>query len=126
MILQQKLYKACIYILTDYDLKPTCGFIFTFLRCTLPKDTIDIDLAVRMAKGIHTFRKDHTTESATCSPWSRQMKHFLSVKKKREVLRRRKKMKIVPLHQIPSKLPKSLPPQRDPGIGPTEEVSKGN
>ena len=65
--------------------KPACDFIFEFLRCTVPEDMIDVELAVRTVKCIHTFRKDHTTESATCNPWSRQMKPFPLFRKKVEV-----------------------------------------
>ena len=42
-------------------------------------------------QGIHTFREDNMTESATCSPWSRWMKLFLSLRKKIEAFKEEKR-----------------------------------
>ena len=67
------------------DLNPACNFIFGFLWCTLPLDTIDVEFIIRTIKGIHMLWKDQTTETATCSHWSRQIKPFPSLQKKMEV-----------------------------------------
>ena len=80
------------------DVKPACDFVFGFLRCTLPMDTIDVELTVRTVQGIHTFRKDHTSESATCSPWSRWMKPFSSLQKKIEAFEEKKRDKNSSFH----------------------------
>ena len=82
------------------DLKPTCDFIFGFLKCTLPQDIIDVELTVRKVKEIHTFRKDHTTESAT---WSREMKPFPCLRKKVEAFGEEKKDENSPFHPNPIK-----------------------
>ena len=39
------------------ELKLAYDFFFSFLWCSLPRDTTDIELAVRTVQGIHTFRK---------------------------------------------------------------------
>ena len=36
---------------------------------------------VRTVQDIHTFIKDHTMESSTCSPWSMWMKPLPSIQK---------------------------------------------
>ena len=86
------------------ELKSSCDFLFGFLKCALPEDTIDVKLTVRTVKGIHTFGKDHTTEYATCSPWSRWMKPFPSFRKKIETFKEEKKMKIASSHHVQSNL----------------------
>ena len=63
-------------------MKPGCGFLFGFLWCSLPRDTIDVELTVQMVQGIHTSRKDHAVGTATCSPWSRHVKPFPPLQKK--------------------------------------------
>ena len=91
------------------ELKPTCDFFFGFIWCFLPRDTIDIELTVGTAQGIHTFRKDHTIEMATCSVWSRWMKLFPSLKKKIEVYKEEKKDKKGLYHTNPTPFTKRNP-----------------
>ena len=73
------------------DLKPACNFFFGFLWCTIPMDTIDVELPVQTVQGIHTFRTDHTTESSTCIPCIKWMKPFPSLWKKIEAFEEKKK-----------------------------------
>ena len=73
------------------ELKLSCNFLFGFFQCALPEDTMDIEVTGRTVKGIHTYRKDHTTESATCSPWSRWMKPFPSLRNKIEAFKEEKR-----------------------------------
>ena len=56
--------------------------LFSFLWCSLLRDTIDVELIVKTVQGIHTFRKDHTVQTAACSPCGRWMKPFPSLEKK--------------------------------------------
>ena len=80
------------------DLKPTCDFIFRLLRCSLPKDTISVGLRVRTVKAIHTFRKDYTSDQATCSPWRRQMKPSTSLRKKMGAFEEEKRVENSPFN----------------------------
>ena len=41
------------------ELLMQCDFIYGFLKCALPADTMDVDLKVCTLKVIHTFRKDY-------------------------------------------------------------------
>ena len=51
-------------------LMPQCNFAYKYFRCALPEETIDIEVRVKTMKGIHTFRRDHTTQVIFCKPWS--------------------------------------------------------
>ena len=94
------------------NLKPTCDFIFGFLRSTLSVDTLDIQLMIRTVQGIHTFRKDHTTESATCSPWNKLIKPFPSLQKKVDAFKEEKKDGNIPFHPNPIKFTKKDTPTK--------------
>ena len=58
-----------------------CDLIFGILKCTLPEDTIDVDLNVCTLRGIHTFGKDRT-QIIKCRPWGTMVKPYPSLKKK--------------------------------------------
>ena len=57
-----------------------CDLIFGILKCTLLEDTIDEDLKVHTQSGIHTYRKDRSTQiikslgELTSSPTYQKMK----------------------------------------------------
>ena len=97
----------------DCDLKPACDVLLGFLWCTLPTCTIDVELTIRTVQGIHMFQKDHTTKTATCSPWSRWMKPFSSLQKKIEAYKEEKKDENSPFCPNPIQfMKKSLPTKR--------------
>ena len=56
------------------EISPVCNFIFGSIWTGLPMDTVDVELTVRMVKGIYTYRKDHT--AMVFSPWSRTVIPF--------------------------------------------------
>ena len=64
------------------ETSPTCDFISGSIWIGLPMDTVDVELTVRMVKGIYTYRKDHTAKSAVFSPWSRTIIPFPSLRRK--------------------------------------------
>ena len=64
------------------DLEANCNFLYGLFLCTLPGDTIAVDMTVHTLKGIHTFRKDRNTQISRCSPWGLEVKPFPSVQKK--------------------------------------------
>ena len=60
-------------------LSTNCNLI---LSCNLSEDTIDVDLRVHTLWGIHTYKKDRSTQVIKCSPWGNEVKPFLSLQKK--------------------------------------------
>ena len=52
------------------QISPVCNFISGFLHTCLPMNMVDVELTIRMVKGIYTYHKDHTAESTVFSPWS--------------------------------------------------------
>ena len=52
------------------------------LRCSLPKDIIDIDLQIHTLRGIHTYKKDRSSQVNKYSPWGTEITPFPSLKKK--------------------------------------------
>ena len=73
-------------------LEPECNFMHGYFRCLLPEETMDVEVRVKMIRGIHTFRRDHTTQIISCNPWSlwlhpypsliRKMKTYLELEGK--------------------------------------------
>ena len=41
------------------EIIPVCDFFFGFVCTNLPSDMVDIELTIRMVKGIYTYHKDH-------------------------------------------------------------------
>ena len=50
-------------------LKPECNFLNRYFRCLLPLETVDVEVKIKMMRGIHTFRRDRTTQVIKCNPW---------------------------------------------------------
>ena len=50
--------------------KPDCNFLHGYFRCLLPTETVDIEVKIKMMRGIHTFRRDWTTQVISCNPCS--------------------------------------------------------
>ena len=57
-------------------------FLFGFLTCNCPEDTIDVKLMVHTLLGIHAFKKNRNTEVIRCSPWEREVQPFLPLQRK--------------------------------------------
>ena len=64
------------------EISPVCNFIFGSICTGLLTATVDVEMMIRMVKGIHTYRKDHTVESMVISPWSMTVIPFPSLCKK--------------------------------------------
>ena len=41
------------------ELSKQCNLFYSFLKCALPEETIDVDLKACTSKGIHKFKKDY-------------------------------------------------------------------
>ena len=77
-----------------------------------PRNTIDVEILVRIVQGIHTFRKDHTKDSSTCSSWSMEMQPFPSLCKKIKACEEEKKDEKSLFHPISGKFSKRSSPSR--------------
>ena len=75
----------------DFHLKSHCNFDFHCLHCALPKDTVDVEMTIWMVDGIHTYRRDQTTQVTSYSPWSRQVNPFSSIMKNIDEYKEEKK-----------------------------------
>ena len=64
------------------EITPTCDLVFGYLRCSLPKDTTDIDLKICTLRGVDSFKKDRSSQVNKCSPWGTEITPFPSLKKK--------------------------------------------
>ena len=64
------------------EINLVCDFIFGSICTCLPTDMVDIELTIRMVKGIYTYHKDHTAESMIFSPWSKMVIPFPSLRQK--------------------------------------------
>ena len=58
------------------EINPVCSFIFGSIHTCLPTDMVDVEVTIRMVKGIYTYHKDHTVESMIFSPWSKSVIAF--------------------------------------------------
>ena len=64
------------------EISPICDFIFGSIWTGLTTDIAEVELMVRMVKGIYTYGKDHMAESMVFSPWSRTVMPFPTLQRK--------------------------------------------
>ena len=60
-------------------LRPECNFLTGYFRCLLPLETVDVEVKVKMMRGIHTFRRDRTSQIIKCNPWSTKLHPYHSL-----------------------------------------------
>ena len=58
------------------ELSANCDLIFGILSCNLPEDSIDMDLKACALQGIHTYKKDRSTQVIKYSSWGTEVKPF--------------------------------------------------
>ena len=63
-------------------LKPEWNFLHGYLKCLLPIETMDVEVKIKMMKGIHTFRRHQTTQVISCNPWSTRLHPYPSLIRK--------------------------------------------
>ena len=56
-----------------FILRPEFNFPNGYFRCLLPLETVDIEVKVKMMRGIHTFRRDRTSQIIKCNSWSTKL-----------------------------------------------------
>ena len=52
------------------------------LQVPLPIEMIDVEVKIKMMRGIHTFRRDHITQVISCNPWSTRLHPYPSSMRK--------------------------------------------
>ena len=58
---------------------PEYNFEHEYFRYLLQEETIDVEVKVKTMKGIHTFRRDCTTQIISCKPWSPRLQPYPSL-----------------------------------------------
>ena len=69
------------------EISPVCDFIFGSIHTYLPTDTVDVELTIKMVKGIYTYCKDHPVESTIFTSWSKSVIPFPSLKCKMQAFK---------------------------------------
>ena len=59
-----------------------CDLIFGIIKCTIPEDTVDVDLKVCTLRATHTYRKDRSTQNIKYSPWGTKVQPYPSLKRR--------------------------------------------
>ena len=60
-------------------LHPECNFLYRYFRCQLPEEMVDMQVKVKTMQGIHTFRRDRTSQVIKCNPWSTKLHPYPSL-----------------------------------------------
>ena len=71
-------------------------FFFSFVCTNLPPDTVDVELTIRMVKGIYTYHKDHTVESTIFTAWSKSVIYSPSLRKKLKAFKEDSRRQMTP------------------------------
>ena len=95
-------------------LMPEYNFMHGYFRCLLPEETVDVEVKVRTMRGIHTFRRDHTTQVISCKPWSPQLHPYTSLIKKMQTYLELESKNGNQLHTSTNQLGKTTSPQKTP------------
>ena len=97
-------------------LKPECNFLHGYFRCLLPIETMEVEVKVKTIRGIHTFRRDKTTQVISCNPWSTRLCPYQSlIRKMKTYLELEGKLHTQPQLCTSTYLPDKSPlPQKTP------------
>ena len=71
---------------------------------------VDVELTVRMIKGIYIYRKDHTAEATILTPWSKKLIPFSSLRRKIQAYQDDKRSETVVLWNNGNTFQFSVPP----------------
>ena len=70
------------YITENSKRDQPCMLFHIWLHTYVFADRVDVELTIRMVKGIYTYHKDHTIESMVFLPWSKTVIPFPSLRQK--------------------------------------------
>ena len=65
-----------------YILRQECNFLHGYFRYQLPVKMVDVEVKVKMMQGIHTFRRDRTSQVIKYNPWSTRLHPYPSFNQK--------------------------------------------
>ena len=78
-------------------LQPECNFLYSYFRCHLPVEVVDMEVKITSMQGTHIFRRDRTTQLIKCTPWSLRLHpHPTIIKKTRIFLEVERKLGPIP------------------------------
>ena len=87
-------------------LQPECNFLYSFFRCKLPIEVVDVEVKITSMQGTHIFRRDQTTQVIKCTPWSTRLCHHPTIiKQMKTILEVEGKMGPAPASQFRPPLP---------------------
>ena len=87
-----------------------CNFLYSFFRCKLLVEVVDVEVKIMSMLGTHIFRKDWTTQLIKCTPWSTRLcPHPTIIKKMKTFLEVEGKMVPVPASQFRPPWPDTKP-----------------
>ena len=66
-------------------LHPECNFLHRYFMCQLPMETVDMEVKVKTMQGIHTFRRDGTSQVIKCNPCSTKLHPYPSLIQKKKI-----------------------------------------
>ena len=93
------------------EISPICGFIFRWMRTSLPTDMVDVDLTLRRVKGIYMYGNDLTIESTIFTPWSKKTIPFPSLRQDIQAFQDDKRQNIMILWNDGNTIQFSAPPK---------------
>ena len=73
------------------EISPVCNFIFCSIGTSLPTDTVNVDLAIKTAKGIYMYCKGCTIEPTIFTLWSKSVIPFPLLRPKLQAFKDDKK-----------------------------------
>ena len=60
-------------------LHPECNFLHRYFRYQLPEEMLDVEVKAKTMQGIHTFRRDKTSQVIKFNPWSTRLHPYPSL-----------------------------------------------
>ena len=58
---------------------PECNFHHRYFRWQLPLEMVDVEVKVKTMQGIHTCRRDRTSQVNKCNPWRTKLHPYPSL-----------------------------------------------
>ena len=108
------------------EVTPSCDSVYGYLRCNLPRDTIDIDLKIHSLRGIHTYKKDRGTQVNKYSPLGSNTTPLLSLKKKMTEFVRQREAATTPFNMSHQPQPKAAAAEKGHILVTLTKSSKDN
>ena len=66
-------------------LHPECNFLHGYFWCQLPVEMVDVEVKVKTMQGIHTSRRERTSQFIKCNPQSTRLCPYPSLIQKMKI-----------------------------------------